>query len=152
MRNIEDSVKIYGLYGEDKDVINQSNKKAHSTWIQKGVVYLSVCFRAAEACGGGHGPDQPGHETGWEKPQWPLQVLRPLCLPLWQVNCTVRAAEGCFNDSWGEKIYLVVCYAYVWFVLTDQMRSCGFSRRGRCIKQLFFKIATNYFTHPWFLI
>lgn len=23
-----------------------------------------LCFRAAEACGRGHGPDQPGHETG----------------------------------------------------------------------------------------
>lgn len=51
---------------------------------------LPVCFRAAEACGAGHGSDQPGHETGWEKPDWSLQVLRPLCLPLWQVHWTFR--------------------------------------------------------------
>lgn len=44
-------------------------------------------FRSTKGCGAGHGPDQPGHEDGWEKPDGPVQVLRPLRLPLRQVAC-----------------------------------------------------------------
>lgn len=76
------------------------NKRKQSGW-SVTPWGLPVCFRAAEACGAGHGSDQPGHETGWEKPDWSLQVLRPLCLPLWQVHWTIR---------WQLQFTHVLCY------------------------------------------
>lgn len=85
--------------GNKQNKINSSTNFRNIMWWDSGrrvwhiEVCPCVCFRAAEACGGGHGPDQPGHETGREKPDRSVQVLRPLRLPLWQVQATPAAAQ-----------------------------------------------------------
>ena len=71
-------------------------------------------LRAAEACGRGHGPDQPGHETGWETPDWPVQVLWPLRLPLWQVHSTHTSCPKLHSPpgiSTYSQLKMFVCWA-----------------------------------------
>uniref|UniRef100_A0A8C6TMI6 Synaptosomal-associated protein n=1 Tax=Neogobius melanostomus TaxID=47308 RepID=A0A8C6TMI6_9GOBI len=55
--------------------------------------------RAAEACGGGHGPDQPGHEDGREKPDGPLQVLGLCVCPCDRVSSIEHDSR--YKRTWG---------------------------------------------------
>lgn len=90
---------------------------------------VCLCFRAAEACGRGHGPDQPGHEAGWEKLDWSLQVLRPLRLPLWQVHQTPNLLISCvtvlFSLFMACYFYCVIIIIYFLGQILDGFSSSG---------------------------